>query len=130
MSVDLQKTLQQIGLSEKETLVYLSCLQLGITTVLHIAQYSELKRPTVYLVLDELGKRGLVSRIQKEKKILFKAEHPERLVAELEMKKTLVSELLPNLQAIYNLNPEKPNIKIREGIQGVRNTYKDIFTYL
>jgi len=128
--MELQKDLQSIGLSQKESMVYSACLQLGIDSVLNIARLTQLKRPTVYLILDELEKHGLVSRVQKEHKMLFKVEPPERLFAELEMKREMTQNILPSLKAIYNIDPEKPTIKIAEGTSGVRNVYQDIFTYL
>ena len=62
--------------------------------------------------------------------MFYKAENPERLVTDLKNKESLGKSLLPSLQAIYNVNPEKPNIKIADGIQGVRNVYNGIFNYL
>ena len=128
--MELQKDLQKIGLSEKESKVYLACLQLGIDSVLNIARLSELKRPTVYLILDELEKRGLISRVKKEHKVLFKAESPDHLLSELNEKQEITKNILPSLKAIYNLDPEKPTIKIAEGISGVKNVYQEIFIYL
>lgn len=108
----------------------MACLQLGMETVLRLSKFANLKRPTVYLILDELEVMGLVSRVQKERKILFKAEDPEAIVSRLKMKQETALAILPSLKAIHNLDPEKPTIKIHEGIPGVRNVYTDIFTYL
>jgi len=128
--MDLQQTLLEIGFSQKQTAVYLACLQLGIDSVLHIAKFAGVKRPTAYLMLDELETMGLVSRVQKERKILFKAEDPENLLSRLKLRQEAASAILPSLKAIYNVDPEKPIIKIHEGMDGVRNVYVEIFTYL
>jgi sugar-specific transcriptional regulator TrmB len=128
--MDLQKNLHQLGLSQKEAKVYLACLQLGCDSVMNIAKFAGLKRPTVYLILDDLETRGLVSKTKDIKKNLFKAEDPKRLVTDLQGRQELANTILPSLKAIYNLDPEKPNIKIGDGIQSVRNAYTGIFTYL
>src|SRR3989338_8536519 len=128
--MDLQKNLLQLGLTEKQAKVYLACLQLGTETVLRLSKFADLKRPTVYLILDELESMGLVSRVQKERKILFKAEDPERIISHLKMKQEAALAILPSLKAIHNLDPEKPTIKIHEGVVGVKNVYTEIFSHL
>jgi len=129
--MDLQDNLEQLGLSKNQAKVYLANLQLGAATVLNLAKYADLKRPTVYLILEDLEKLGLVSKTKdKRNKTLFKAEKPKRLLTDLRVKEELVNEMLPSLNAIYNLDPEKPHIKIAEGVSGVRSVYNGIFTYL
>ena len=128
--MDLIKTLTKIGLTNNQSQVYLTCLQLGVDTVLNISKNSGLKRPTGYLLLDDLERFGLVSKTKRKTKTLYKAETPERLRSDLKIKEGYVDDILPSLKAIYNVDPEKPNIKIAEGIQGVRSVYNGIFTYL
>lgn len=130
INMDLLKTLVKIGLTENQAKVYLSCLQLGTSPVLNIAKDSELKRPTVYLILDDLEKMNLVEEIKKGKKTLFQAKSPDNLIANLNDKLTLAKNSLLTLKTIHNYDPQKPNIKITEGITGVRGIYNGIFTYL
>lgn len=49
--------LQRIGFTEKEAKVYLSLLEFGETVTSAIARHSQLKRPTVYLTLENLQKK-------------------------------------------------------------------------
>ena len=63
--MDLIKNLKEIGLSENQAKVYLACLQLGQDSVLNIAKSAELKRPSVYLLLEELENKGLISQVKK-----------------------------------------------------------------
>jgi sugar-specific transcriptional regulator TrmB len=128
--MNLLKTLNQTGLTENQAKVYLACLQVGTGSVLNIAKNAELKRPTVYLLLDELETMNLVSRVKRGKKTFYKAETPERIISGLKDRVNLMNEILPSLKAIHNIDPEKPNIKIVEGVNGVRHTYNDIFTFL
>ena len=41
-----------------------------------------------------------------------------------------MNEILPSLKALYNVDPEKPNIKIADGVQELRNVYHSLFNYL
>lgn len=128
--MDLAKTLTQIGLTESQAKVYLACLQLGQSSVMRIAHTARLKRPSVYLILDDLKKMGLVSTVEHEKKHTYYAEAPKRLLTDLKLKTELITDALPSLDAIYNIDPEKPNIKIADGAESVRQVYNGIFTYL
>ena len=128
--MELTKTLKKIGLSDRQAKVYIACLQLGKDTVFHISKTAQLKRPTTYLILDDLESLGLVSKTKKGNKTMYKAEKPKRLLTDLKIKQGLVEDILPSLNAIYNVDPQKPNIKIAEGIYGVRSVYNGIFTYL
>ncbi|OGY87463.1 MAG: hypothetical protein A2233_00925 [Candidatus Kerfeldbacteria bacterium RIFOXYA2_FULL_38_24] len=128
--MNLQENLTQLGLTVKQAQVYLACLQLGVDTVYSIAKFTGLKRPTVYLILDDLENKGLVSKTRDIKKTKYKAEDPKRIITDLKTKEEIAQDLLPSLKAIYNLDPEKPNIKIGEGLNSARNAYNGIFTHL
>ena len=128
--MNLIKDLENLGLTQAQARVYISCLQLGCDTVLNIARHADLKRPTVYLTLDDLAKKGLVTETRKANTTLYKAEEPSRLLAQVKMKEEIAKNIIPSLRAIYNIDPSKPNIKIAEGVQCVRNVYNGIFSYL
>ena len=57
----LTEQLLAYGLSEKETHVYLAALSLGAASVARIAQRANEKRPTTYLVLEDLMRKNLVA---------------------------------------------------------------------
>lgn len=128
--MDLQRSLQQLGLTENQTKVYLACLQLGKDTVLNIAKYANVKRPSTYIILEELQKQGLVTKISEGKKSYFKAEKPERFQTNLRVQQEIIGDILPTLKAIHNFDPNKPNIRIADGVHAVRKVYDDIFAYL
>lgn len=128
--MDLSNTLQSLGFSENQSRIYLAALQLGEDSVLHIAKHADVKRPTAYLLLDDLQRMGLVSQVKRGKKTLYRAESPDRILTDVKQKEALIADALPSLKAIHNLDPEKPSIKIAEGVHGVRSVYNSIFTYL
>ena len=59
-NLDLKKTLEFIGFSEKEVLVYLALLELGKGTVTQISRKAGINRPTGYHVLNSLALKELV----------------------------------------------------------------------
>jgi sugar-specific transcriptional regulator TrmB len=67
----LTKILTDLGLSEHEALVYLANISLGPTTILKIAQAAEIKRTTVYAVIESLKTKGLINVQIKGFKKLF-----------------------------------------------------------
>jgi len=121
----LNEILEKFGLSEKESAVYLAILQLGQSSILEIAKKSELKRTTVYRLIDELIKRGLITKVPKAKKNLFVAENPDTLLENLAQKEKMIKESLPLFQAIYNASETKPKVKFFEGKEGIKTLLYD-----
>ena len=100
--------LKNIGLSDNEAKVYLAMLELGPSSVVDIARKAEINRPTAYVQIEFLKKRGLVSTQTKGKKQLYIAESPEHLgglldsqLHEISINKETLSGLLPNLLNLY-----------------------------
>ncbi len=124
--IDFISYIQDLGLSENESKVYLSSLSLGPATVLKIAKEAEIKRTTAYSVLETLKLRGLIINEVKGLKTLYTAEGPEKLEQIFEQKKDRFKKVLPELTAMYNLKGGESFIKYYEGVQGVRTVYDHI----
>jgi len=60
-NLKLKKSLEGIGLSEKEVAVYLALLELGSGTVSKISRYAGINRTTGYDILDSLANKGLAN---------------------------------------------------------------------
>lgn len=125
--MDAQHALQTMGLTEKETAIYLACLELGQEGVAHIARKANVKRPTAYLVLESLQKRGLIHSITKGSRTLYGAEEPTKLSSLVAEKKRALDTILPYLEAINNRREIKPRVRFYEGREGLRNAYEEIF---
>jgi sugar-specific transcriptional regulator TrmB len=122
--------LTQIGLTQKQAIVYTALLELGEAKMLHIAKQAKLKRPTVYLVIDELIQLSLVSVIEKGKKKIYSAVHPNRITEILESRKQQYQELLPDLLARYGSIRGKPKVQMLEGMQGIKQAYQEAYALL
>lgn len=118
--------LKNVGLSDKEARVYIAMLELGPANVFEIAAKAGINRPTTYVQIEALKKRGLASSQTREKKQLFIAESPSQLEhiielknKELEQQKAELKAILPDLSALYNLGEEKPLVRYFEGKEGL-----------
>lgn len=125
--METTEVLEKIGLTEKEASVYLALLELGTASVQSISAKAGIKRPTTYLILDNLQARGLVSVVPRAKKVLFSAESPEYLISDLVKKEDLIKRFLPNLLAIYNARKEKPQVQMFSGVAGIKLVYQKIY---
>ena len=116
----LHKQLQNAGLSENEAKIYLATLELGQTSVSRIARQAGIKRTTVYLSLESLMAKGLISAIKKDNKTHYYAEDPRDLERIMEERKKEISNLIPQLLAFTNLIDNKPEIRYFEGEEGIK----------
>lgn len=122
----LAAILEDIGLSENQAKVYLAALSLGPSTVQKISQAAEIKRTTVYSVIDSLKSTGLMITQVKGFKNLFVAERPEKLKSILEARKEKFKKYLPEFSALYNLKESGSFLKYYEGLEAVKSIYKDL----
>jgi len=126
----IQQILTSAGLSDKQSQVYLALLQLGTATALLIAKKAEIKRPTTYIVLDELVELGLVSIMRTQNTTHYTAVNPRRILNDIRRKERIVNDALPELLALYKDNTDKPSIEVFEGENGMKNIYMDIIATL
>lgn len=115
----LIKSLQDIGLSDKEAKVYLTLLQLGPSNPYKIAKKSGLKRPTAYVIAEELIKKNFIVQSPGEKHTYI-ARSPEVLFDEHEKRISDSKKYLPELQALKGGTGDKPTVLYFEGIDGLK----------
>ncbi|MEK7108974.1 MAG: helix-turn-helix domain-containing protein [Patescibacteria group bacterium] len=112
----LAQTLEQIGLKKKEAEVYLALLALESSTAYQIAQHCEVKKPTVYVILEDLRQKGLVLKIPHAKKALFAARDIGEYLAEQRRKLNAVEHIAPQLQTLGGAG--RPNVYFFTGLRG------------
>ncbi|HSX24954.1 MAG TPA: helix-turn-helix domain-containing protein [Candidatus Andersenbacteria bacterium] len=132
---NLEFDLQKVGFDEREAKVYLACLELGPSPVQKIAQRAETPRATVYLVLDDLQNKGVVTTYDEGKKTYYVAEPPQK-IADLVDKRALkvkqqqetLKSLIPELTSRGQFEKgESSIVKYYQGDGGLRGYVKDIF---
>lgn len=121
----LKNDLQNIGLNDKEARIYLACLELGPTNIQNIAEKANIKRSTVYEILESLKEKGLMHVTTKGKRKLYLASEPENLLETIKEREKLLKEILPQLKSINNVGFAKPKITFYEGREGLRDIYME-----
>jgi HTH-type transcriptional regulator, sugar sensing transcriptional regulator len=124
--MEIAEILEKTGLNQKEAMVYMALLELGTSSVEGIAKKAGTKRPTTYLILDDLQRKGFAILIPRAKKVLYMPESPEKMLTDLNRKQELIKRYLPNLLAVYNEPKSKPQILLFEGKEAVRDLYDKI----
>lgn len=115
----MEDELKEYGLTDKEIKIYLTSLKIGESTTNKISQISKISRTTIYDIFENLKNKGLAYSFKKEKKIYFGVVNPEKLINNLEQKKDLIQNILPQLNQIKNQNYNKPIIEMYEGKTGI-----------
>ena len=137
-SIDkLEKNLEDVGLSEKERIVYLSLFGMGGRGFPSaIASRANLNRSTTYKVLTALSIKGLVSDIEKKNKIYYQLNKPEKLVSfveyqskEIGRKLSEIREIAPELSQMFSNLSEMPRVQFFEGYDQVQDIYVDMTRY-
>lgn len=124
----MKNELKAIGLTDKEIDVYLAGLKLGPTTAQYLADTSSVKRPTVYFIIDQLKKRGLVNQSFKGKKKVFEMSPPDRLAkfieeekVKLKKKEQSINKIIASLEVMSSKSEFASDIKIYEGYDATMN---------
>ena len=120
-----EKELTSAGLSDKEAKAYVSNLEMGKATAADIAKRADIKRSTIYGILDDLMRKGLASYSQQGKKRFFKAQDPQSITEMIDANKHSFENILPNLAGIYSSHKLKPAVQFFEGREGIKRIYED-----
>jgi sugar-specific transcriptional regulator TrmB len=128
---DITPILRSLGLTESEVSTYLTALEKGPSTVLDLAKAAGLSRQAVYVAIDALGERGLMSSTLVGKRSLYSADAPEQLLAyakrheqDLRRRTEELERLLPELK--LQVGGEKPVVRVYEGKEGIRASLADV----
>ena len=134
----IENELLELGLSKKEQQIYLVLLGMGPSAVIPIAQKTGINRTTVYFLINELTKKGLVTSVESSGKTLFSVEPPEKILElidtqeslakdqllALKKKKERIEKIMPELIGLTAMSP-RPRVRFFEGKQGVISAFED-----
>lgn len=123
--MDIERALQQLGLSEKSISVYLAALELGETLLHPLAKQALVKRPTLYELLPELHQLGLIAYGHRGKRRTVIAQDPAKLLTIQEERLKDLRAMLPELLGRYNRAGRAPKVYSFEGATGIKQVYED-----
>ncbi len=122
--------LEKTGLTESESKVYLTLIEIGTSTAGPIIKKTGLHRGTTYQVLQRLKEKGLVSSIIKGKKQHFSPVEPKHLLELLKEQEKDLQEILPALQAKLDASKEQQEITVYSRPKGLRSVLDNMLEEL
>ena len=124
--------LQEIGLTDSESKVYLALLALGDSTRASIVNKAGIAGSKVYDILEKLQEKGLVSIYLQNKVKHFKPTNPKQIMYYLENKKEKISQVekqvesvLPSLLKTFNSLKEEREVELLTGLKGLEILFRE-----
>lgn len=130
-------SLQEAGLTNGESKVYIALLELGPSTTGPIVNKSAIARSIIYHILEKLMQKGLVSYVTKEKRKYFQAANPRKILEYIEERDLLLHEnksyieekILPQLM-LKMQSAKRNEATIYTGFKGIRAAFEQLYTKL
>lgn len=107
----------------------MALLELGEATMSELTKKSGLKRSTLYFIVEALHKKRLISIVKKGKKTVYSAEDPKRLLEQADENRRNLEYAMPELLSVANNIVTKPKVRYFEGIDGIKEVYRDTLRY-
>lgn len=117
---ELLEKLRKAGLTGNESKVYFELLKQESISANDLSKKIGLDRSLTYTLLNNLIEKGLVGYIVRGSKKLFDANSPENLLNSVKEKTAYINDLIPELKKIEKLTPNKQEIVVYEGKDGIR----------
>jgi HTH-type transcriptional regulator, sugar sensing transcriptional regulator len=131
--IDIKIFLSQLGLTEKESQLYITALKYGPQTASTIATKTGIARSTVNFLFKELIKKGFASKENREKTTYYFAVHPESIEHMLQERRAETKKLendfqyiLPFLKGMQSDASPIPKVRYFEGLKGLYRTIDDV----
>lgn len=133
LKINMRNELKILGLSDKEIEVYIAGLKLGPTTINKLSQSAQIKRSTVYVVLERLKQRGLVNQGLKRARKIFEMADPDKFLKLIEEEKEKIKEkeesaqkAVMSLKALASKAELATDVKMFEGYDASMRVLVDL----
>ncbi len=127
---------KKIGFSDGEGRVYEAVLRSESPTLQTIHEQTGIERRNVYDIINKLISKGLITYNIENKKKVYRATHPNKILAyldeqkqEIEEAKHAVGKELPELIDIYKSGKDDIKVEIYRGKEAVKAMYEDMLNY-
>jgi sugar-specific transcriptional regulator TrmB len=112
--------LQQIGLSETESKIYVALVHLGTATANQLAKQTSKNRTVTYNILQQLVEKGVITYIQKDNKRFFSIADPHSLLAKIHEKEHIAQSLIEDIKRVKTNVESSKGVEVYEGLQGMK----------
>lgn len=114
----MQETLEDLGLSRRESICYIKLLELGSTKTGRLVKESGIPSSKIYEILNKLISRGLASYIIIKGVKHYQASDPKTLLSYMEEKRKSVENIIPQL-LIKQKFTSRQSVELYEGQKAV-----------
>lgn len=126
--------LKEIGMTNGEIRVYLALLDLRSSSTGQIINKSKITSSKVYLILERLEQKGLISHIIKNNVKYFQVGDPKRLLDYMEEKKAIVDKETDEIKKLIPFLREKrenfTNLQDTSMYQGFRGLQTALYEFI
>jgi len=120
------KKLEILGLSPKESEIYLALVKEGESTANKLAKLTSSNRTVTYNVLQSLIRKGLLSFIVKNSKRVYQISSVDNLLVNIKEKELLAKEVISKLNKIKPIKNKENLVEIYEGKEGLKVIHKEM----
>lgn len=124
--MNIEQTISALGLTKSETQVYLELLKTGGTKASQLAKGVDMKRTTVYSLLDNLVEKGFVSVFYKKTQKIFKANKPQYIANFFENKLKIFNQTIPLLESLEKKQAQAIGLRFIETKDEIENFYINV----
>lgn len=130
--MEIDKILEQAGLDQKESKVYLALLRLGESTIVPITKQTNLPRTTVFHILERLREQKVIEIMQHKSRRVYIPYNPRKISMLLKNKRQELDkqidsfeDVLPDLFRMYASSPFQPKVRFFRG-EEIKQIYEEI----
>lgn len=127
MEIHFVKSLQEVGLTETESIIYASLLKSPKMTISEIARMTNTKRATCYQYLDQLLSKDFVVRVPVGKRMFYSAVSPKKILSTAKKRYSTFETAVEEMTKQYEESTHKPQLMFYEGKRELKNIYEDLF---
>lgn len=120
MKNEMTASLEQLGLTGKEAVIYTALLAMKKGGALAVSTKAGTKRPTTYFVLEALRKKGLIASTTFRGVKDYRALPLEHLKHFVRKQRKAVDDQISSIQKLYNERQFKVRLRIYHGLSDVK----------
>lgn len=119
----ITKTLETIGLTERQAKLYITGLKSWASSAREIAEQARENRITTYKTLKEMVLLWYAKESMKEKKAYFSMINPDEILEQQEKKTRVLKESMPELVWLMKSFWDEPKVMIYDGLEGLKKFF-------
>ena len=122
----IESILQELGLSDKETRIYLEIVKNEDATAGELAKNTHIERATVYDIIEKLLDKGLISKIIKFKKTTYQPVEFSKLLSKVKEQENLAILAITELNKMKLPSKKEYKVEIFEGKEGLKSFFSHL----